>query len=124
MRVILFLLIVLAVGKIGMQSYIRQQSAKDTIINAYRDHALAACRQYTGATDTANNPASIKLVIGKEELNVRLWQTSHRKWSARYQDPVIVIATQGTNERVVCEYDINTGTVYALRSIPNHSRSG
>ena len=37
MRVILFLLIVLAVGKIGMQSYIRQQSAKDTIINAYRE---------------------------------------------------------------------------------------
>ena len=124
MRVILFLLIVLAVGKIGMQSYIRQQSAKDTIINAYRDHALAACRHYTGATDNAAHPASIKLVIGKEELNVRLWQTSHRKWSARYKDPIIVIATQGPNERVVCEYDINSGTVYALRSIPNHRRSG
>ena len=124
MRVILFLLFALAVGKIAAQSHIRQQSANKTIINAYREHTLAACRQYTGNTGVASPPISIKLVIGREDLNVRLWQTSHKKWSARYQDPVIVIATQGAGERTVCEYDVNSGTVHALRSHPQHRSNG
>lgn len=124
MRVILFLLFALAVGKIAAQSHIRQQSANKTIINVYREHALAACRQYTGDTGTASSPVSIKLVIGKEDLNVRLWQTSHRNWSARYQDPVIVIATKGPGGRAVCEYDINSGTVHALSPAPHRRSNG
>lgn len=116
MRVILFVLFALAVGKIAAQSHIRQQSANNTIINAYREHALAACRQY--AVNRAHmTPLSIKLVIGNDDLNVRLWQTSHSQWAARYQDPIIVIASQDANGRSVCKYDINSGTADA-RPLP------
>ena len=117
MRVILFVLFALAIGKIAAQSHIRQQSANNTIINAYREHALAACRHYAPGHGPAT-PISIKLLIGDDDLNVRLWQTSHSQWSARYQDPIIVIASSDANGRTVCKYDINTGTADARRALP------
>ena len=129
MRVFIFILLALAIGKVGTQAYVRQDSAKNTIINAYRDHALAACRSYLG--NAAGTPAvkpdpgsqayrpdhdvkySFDLMIGNPKVDVRLWQTSHSRWSARYRDPFILVRSQGANGAAVCEYDINHGTVYA-----------
>lgn len=129
MRIIVLILVVLAIGKVGVQSYIRQDSAKATIINAYREHALAACRQYVH--QTANNAGaiadqgsqayrpdhgttiSVDLIIGNSTLDVRLWQTSHSLWSARYRDPFIIVQSSNPDGRSICEYDINRGTVQA-----------
>jgi hypothetical protein len=128
MRLIVFMLFALAFGKIGTQTYIRQQSAQDTIINAYREHALAACRKRFGGFRAATAQAprgrsivpktqserlSIELMIGKQDLNVRLWQTSHAQWSARYRDPFLIVRAQGQGNRPVCEYDIKNGRAYA-----------
>ena len=130
MRVMILLLFALAIGKIATQSYIQRQSAKKTIMNAYREHALAACqakgfdtghawsgqsRQSAtrrGFADTSK--VSFQLVIGKRDLNVRLWQTSHRSWSARYADPFIIIRTRnGPNGAGFCEYNVSNGSVHA-----------
>lgn len=148
MRVILFLLVALALGKVGTQSYIRQQSAKDTIINAYREHALAACRQTKvsevlpggqgGAasgelvrsgtfqqTPGGEDGVSVELVIGKADVNVRLWQTSHVHWATRYKDPFLIVRTASSEGPVVCEYDITRGTALAhtAASAPSANRS-
>ena len=126
----LLLLFALAIGKIGTQSYIQRQSAKKTIINAYREHALAACQQQgidtghawsgqAGQRGTRPSPTnrpkvSIDLVIGKRDLNVRLWQTSHRSWAARYSDPFIIIKTKnGASKPAICEYNVTSGTADA-----------
>ncbi len=94
MRVILFLLFSLAIGKVAAHQYIQQQAAENTIINAYREHALAACQKFSVPASGTTTPVKIKLVIGRHDLNVRLWQTSHSKWSARYQDPVLIITSR------------------------------
>jgi hypothetical protein len=118
MRLIIFLLFALAIGKVGTQAYIRQQSATATIINAYREHAVAACRQsaFGGqiSQGLGTNP-DIELVIGKSDLDVRLWQTSHRDWSARYRDPFLIVRSGPAGSQTACEYDINRGTVLAHR---------
>ena len=113
MRVILFLLFSLAIGKVATQHYIQKQAAENAIINAYREHALVACQKFSVPPPGTRTPVKIKLVIGRPDLNVRLWQTSHSKWSARYQDPVLVITSQNASRPSVCEYDINSGTVQA-----------
>ena len=104
-----------AFGKVGAQAYIRQQSANEIIVSAYREHALAACQQSGQKTPNV----SVELIIGKDDLNVRLWQTGHAQWSARYRDPFLLIKSTGRDRAVVCEYDINRGTVITrLRSKP------
>ena len=122
MRVILFLLFSLAIGKVVAHQYIQQQAAENTIINAYREHALAACQKFSVPASGTTTPVKIKLVIGRHDLNVRLWQTSHSKWSARYQDPVLIITSRNASQPSVCEYDINSGTV-AARALTKKSRS-
>ncbi len=107
MRILIFFLLALALGKVGAQSYIRQQSANETIVSAYREHALAACQQNGQKTPNV----SVELVIGKSDLNVRLWQTGHAQWSARYKDPFILIKSKANDRAVICEYNINRGTV-------------
>ncbi|MFY0613784.1 MAG: hypothetical protein JXQ99_19795 [Hyphomicrobiaceae bacterium] len=124
MRVILFLLIVLAIGKVATQHHIRQQAANNTIINAYRSYAVAACQQYAVNPGSLSTPVRIKLEIGNKNLDVQLWQTSHRQWAARYQDPVIVIETENGGQTSVCAYDINSGAVLAHRPVPRRRRNG
>ncbi|MBU2534082.1 MAG: hypothetical protein KKB37_15175, partial [Alphaproteobacteria bacterium] len=128
--ILLFMLFALAIGKVGAQSYIRQQSASETILNAYRGNALAACRQQTLGTEfakkladqlavvsskqpSANGAVSVELVIGKRDVNVRLWQTSHAEWSTRYSDPFIVVRASNQQGTTVCEYNINRGSAHA-----------
>ena len=124
MRVILFLLCALAIGKIATQHHIRQQAVDNTIINAYRSYAVAACKQYAVRPGSFSTPISIKLEIGNKNLNVRLWQTSHRQWAARYQDPVIVIETENGGQTSICAYDINSGAVLAHRPAPRRHQNG
>lgn len=122
MRVLLFLLFALAAGKIVTQSHIQRQAAENTIINAYRDHALAACQQFSIPSPGTTAPVKFELMIGRRDLNVRLWQTSHSKWSARYQDPILIITANDMGKPSVCEYDIKSGTVQA-RAIVEEQRS-
>lgn len=124
MRVLLFLLFSLAAGKIAIQSYIQRQAAEDTIINVYRDHALAACQQFSIPAPGSTAPVKFKLMIGRRDLNVRLWQTSNSKWSARFQDPILVITSNDMGRPAVCQYDIKSGTVHARALAQEKPSSG
>ena len=124
MRVILLLLIALAAGKVLTQVYIRQQAAENTIINAYREYAIAACQRFSPHPAVYRSPESIRLEIGNKDLNVQLWQTSHRLWSARFENPIIVIRTRSRGHTAVCAYDINSGTVLADHPSPRRQKRG
>ncbi len=128
MKTIVLILIVLAAGKIGAQVYIRQQSIEATILTAYREHAIAACRQSSSyyapppayGTDAAapavGEIVDVRLSVGKKDLDVRLWQTNNKYWSARYRDPFIVVETRTPTGVSVCEYDINNGRIFGTQT--------
>jgi len=131
MRVMLLMLMALAIGKVVTLAYIRQKSATETIISAYREQAVAVCqRQVTGiaprgvepvpgrAGDALQTDLKVELIIGREDLNVRLWQTSHPKWSARYRDPYLIIKSGDPSGPQTCKYDIKRGTAQAQLDTP------
>jgi len=134
MRALIFVLFVLALGKVGLQAYIQREATETTIINAYSDRALAACgidQQAAGtgrmrpsarrqryeslpATTAPEPNARFELVIGQSDVNVRLWQTSHAQWSTRYSAPFVRVIIESATGPVICDYDINNARVYAV----------
>lgn len=143
MRIIVLMLFVLAFGKVGTQSYIRQESAKATIIKAYREHALVACKPYLARVNSAGpsgellpdsgrqgtrpilaSSVSVDVIIGNPDLDVRLWQTSHSYWSQRYSDPFIIVRSDASPSPAICQYDINRGTVQARTAVAGARGNG
>lgn len=109
MRIILLVIAVLAVARFATYEYLERTAKRDVIINAYKEHALAACRRE--ASDAAasadwSKPASIKLTIGKSDLDVYIWQTRHRLWDARYKNAYLFVTLGKSSADVYCEYDI------------------
>lgn len=131
MRLLLFVLVVLALGKVGMQYYIRERSIEDTLIAAYREHAIAACALHATEQGAAayraggdGGSVTVELTVGRPELNVRLWQTSHEAWSARYSDPFLIVSVPGPTGVQRCEYDIHNAEVRDWRRMPERARGG
>ncbi|MGI9425518.1 MAG: hypothetical protein ACR2PA_20170, partial [Hyphomicrobiaceae bacterium] len=63
--------ILLAVGNFGLQIYLRQDATQNVIISAYREHAIAACRQNGGQNINQaawSQPSDVRLSIGKGDL--------------------------------------------------------
>jgi hypothetical protein len=130
MKLILFILVALALGKVGAQVYIRQQSIEDTVVAAYRQHAIAACGLHAAKEAKANGgplverplarpEPDVELAIGRPDLDVRIWQTSHEAWSARFQDPFLIVTSQLGQTTTACEYDIRNARVYAFHRLPD-----
>lgn len=115
---ILVAVAIIAVGKIGLQEYLRQDATHNVIITAYREHAIAACRQ--NAAESINQaawsqPTSVKLTIGKGDLDVYLWQTNHRLWNARFRNAYLYITIDDEKAHVHCEYDIANDMAWVYR---------
>lgn len=127
MRALLFILVALAVGKVATLAYIRQNSKADAIVAAYREQAVAQCHALLSPPQPRgveriprrrDKDYDVELEIGDESLNVRLWQTSHPKWSERYEDPYLIVtrrseATDGATTVRRCAYNINRRTARA-----------
>lgn len=111
MRAFVILLLLLAAGKLGWQEYVFRTATRAAVLEAYRQHAIAACERdgrglSLGISQHAwANPRSIELVIGKRALDVYPWQVDHANWSARYRNPYLLLTAGGTG-RALCEYDI------------------
>jgi hypothetical protein len=106
------------VGKLGLHEYPRQDATHQVIINAYREHAIAACRHRAG--DTVSQAAwgqasNVRLTIGKSDLNVFLWQTNHRLWNARYRNAYLYVTVDDAKAHVYCEYDIANDMAWVYR---------
>lgn len=112
MKAIVVFLALLAALKLGHQEYLYRASTHDAVISAYRERAVQACQKDAknlilglGAQAWAN-PASIKLVIGKGNLDVHIWQVDHEMWNARYRNPYLFLVPASRSPNLYCEYDI------------------
>ncbi|MEM9356447.1 MAG: hypothetical protein AAGB04_09550 [Pseudomonadota bacterium] len=105
-------------GNFALQEYIRQSATHAVIIDAFREHAIAACRQNSSEklrNASWNQPSHVRLSIGKSDLNVYLWQTNHRLWKARYSNAYLYITITDDNAHIYCEYDISTDMAWVYQ---------
>jgi hypothetical protein len=52
------------------------------------------------------SPTAIQLVIGKNSLDVNLWQVDNALWNVRYRNPYLVLTAHQNAGAIYCEYDI------------------
>ncbi|MGI9422339.1 MAG: hypothetical protein ACR2PA_04040 [Hyphomicrobiaceae bacterium] len=110
--------ILLAVGNFGLQIYLRQDATQNVIISAYREHAIAACRQNGGQNINQaawSQPSDVRLSIGKGDLDVYLWQTKHLLWNARYRNAYIYVTIDHATSHIYCEYDITNDMAWVYQ---------
>ena len=87
------------------------------IVAAYRERAIQACQRdakppqgANPATASWSRPLDARLVIGKSDLDVYLWQVEHHLWRARYRNPYLVLTpAHDRSAGLVCEYDVMQG---------------
>lgn len=118
MKVVVLILAVLAAFKLGVQEMLYRSATSDVIISAYRDRAVAACAnepraQLAVRPGAWEQPSSLRLMIGKPNVEVYLWQFEHQLWNARFINPYIVLEAPASGRRITCEYDI----VHAVASV-------
>lgn len=111
MKVVVLILAVLAAAKVGLHEFLYRTATNDVIISAYRDRAVAACAKEPRALHAVQataweQPGEVRLVIGKPNIDVYIWQVEHRLWNARFVNPYLVIEASGPANRLLCEYDI------------------
>jgi hypothetical protein len=115
MRAVAYLLALLAVLKVGYHQHLYRSATGDVIVTAYRDRAIEACRRDAKnhtlglGAQAWSSPQSVKLVIGKTDLGVYVWQVDHALWNARFRNPYLFITADQRNGRVLCEFDIVHG---------------
>jgi hypothetical protein len=118
LRALVVLLAILAGAKIWAQDRLYKDGAQEALLTAYRDRAIAACQSAPtpepGATPLWTRPASVDLVIGRSDVDVRIWQLSSDRWPARFKHPHIVL-TVGGDASPVCEYDVIEGRAYVTQ---------
>jgi hypothetical protein len=112
MKTVVFILALLATLKVGHQEYLYRTATRDAIVAAYRDRAAQACGKDSKNASLGLNPqtwassASAALVIGKNNLDVQIWQVDNQLWNARYRNPFLILSAGARAGQVYCEYDI------------------
>jgi len=119
MKTLVLALALLAIAKVGYQEYMVRSATNEVIVAAYRDRAISACQRDAGGQTLAAasawaHPRSIKVLIGKNNLDVHIWQVDHALWNARYRNPYLFLAA-GDDARTFCEFDIVHGTASVFR---------
>jgi hypothetical protein len=113
MRILLLIIAVLAVANFTVHEYIDRTAKRDIIVAAYRGNAIAACQREAiqrVEPQAWNSPSSVKLRIGKSDLDVYVWQTKHKLWKARYQNPYLFVTLGTKGAAIYCDYDISNDT--------------
>ena len=110
MRKIVYIIAGLLVAKYGYEHLMYRSATYDVIVGTYAQSAIKACAQNSknrkAAEELWAKPASVKLVIGKSDLDVYFWQVNHLMWKARYKNPYLFITTRNAPDYLLCEYDI------------------
>ena len=123
MRAIVYVLALFAAAKIGAAEYLFRTSARDVIVAAYRERAIQACQRdgkaapNGAAAATWMRPTDVRLVVGKSDLDVQLWQVDHHLWNARYRNPYLLLTPADEKSAgLMCEYDVvhNAALIYRL----------
>lgn len=111
LRALVIALAVLAGAKIWAQERLYRDGAQEALLRAYRDRAIAACQSaQVPASGTGiplwTQPSSVDLVIGRSNVDVRIWQVGSERWPARFKHPHVVLTLSGGQTPPVCEYDV------------------
>ena len=110
MRTFAYALALLAAAKFGGQEYFHRTATEEALIAAYRDRAVEACRGDARArgllTESIERAGDVRLVIGKNDVDVRLWDISNSLWATRYRAPYLQLRLGAGKSGLGCEYDI------------------
>jgi len=120
MRVLVFVLLLLAAAKVGTQQYLVSTAKDEIIITAYREQAINACRDAARATRLEVTAAwatsdEVRVVVGKSTLDVALWQIDNALWQTRYRTPYLLFTMSNAPQRILCEFDIAQGAASLMR---------
>ncbi|MEI9900976.1 MAG: hypothetical protein WDN31_13510 [Hyphomicrobium sp.] len=111
LKALVLTLAVLAGAKIWTQERLYRDGAEEALLRAYRERAMAACQSahipFPDPTPRYGpGPRSVGLVIGRSNVDVRIWQLSSERWPARFKHPHVVLTLGNGAEAPVCEYDV------------------
>ena len=108
LRALVLTLAVLAGMKIFTQERLYRDGAEEALIRAYRERAMAACQSAhipaSGTVPLWTRPTSLDLVIGRSNVDVRIWDLTSERWPVRFKHPHLVL-TLGS-DAPVCQYDV------------------
>ncbi len=122
MRVAVIVLVVLAVAKVVTQEYLYRSGTREVLVSTYHERAIAACQRdprnvgLIAAPATWARPTDIRVVIGRNDLDVWIWQIDHDLWSARFRNPYLQLIGPDRQPNVQCDYDIVHGMATVSRS--------
>lgn len=116
MRALVIVLGLLAALKIWTQDQMYRTATTDALIHAYRARAIDACQKGNGEVQPASReaaqwaePASVKLVVGRADVDVHLWDVGNPLWDMRFKHPYLVLSANGPRNDLVCSYDVIAG---------------
>lgn len=122
MRLIVVTLAALALVKIYTQDQIYRTATSEALIAAYRGHAITACQSDRINQPDAlasilwDKPEAIDVEIGRSDLGIDIWDTSHPLWEAAYLQPYLVLSAADSRSGLRCTYDITAGAANVVRS--------
>ena len=120
LKVIVAVLAILAGAKLWAQDRLYRDGAEEALLQAYRDRAIAACQSAPPEISSAvvmplwTQPASVDLVIGRADVDVRIWQLDSERWPSRFRHPHVVL-TLSERTAPICRYDVIEGRAYVTQ---------
>ena len=77
-----------------------RDGAQEALIGAFRERAMAACQSEqifrAGAGGPLwTRPNSVDVVIGRSNVDVRIWQLRSERWPVRFRHPHVVLTLAG-----------------------------
>lgn len=120
MRSVVVALALLAGAKVYTQDKIYRSATEDALIHAYRAKAVDMCQRATTAESAVSpsdgarralshawgKPASLRLVIGNSDVDVRIWEIDHAAWAMRFKYPYVVLEAGEPTPFARCSYDV------------------
>jgi hypothetical protein len=139
LRAFVIVLAVLAGVKVWTQERLYREGARDALLLAYRDRAIAACQMSapdapmsraadpigrlseraapatTASLPLWTRPSSVSLAIGRSSAPVSIWEINNELWPARFKHPHVVLTAKDRLPYQVCEYDVIEGRAYVTQ---------
>ncbi len=112
MRSLVIFILLLAAAKIGYQDMLYRQTLAETLVTTYRADAAKSCAREAAARNLSvstlswSEPEAIELSVGKNNLNMSLWQMGAELWDANARVPYLLIVARREPFRIVCEFDL------------------
>ena len=122
MRWVVYTLAALVVLKFYMQTEFYREATSEALIQAYAERALTACRtnaagpQPTPSRHLWDKPGGIHVAIGRDDLNVGIWQVDHENWKAAHRQTYLVLSPVEKHTGFTCTYDVQADAATVSRS--------